>query len=313
MKYVLPLLFVSFLVVSSCDTAVESGTIALKSRADSLSYAFGVFSVDDPNQGLKKFGITLNADKYLEGYNYIHGENLSDEDKSEAFTPLMKLSAELRERQGRPFTDVEMPTVSLDSFSFAYGAFNANTYLGCGYKVNEKAACAGIKDAYEGTAKLDGSLVNELAQAFNVGLREAQMADAQAKGEANRLEGEKFLAENQKDPDVKVTASGLQYKVLRKGSGTRYPKATSKVKVHYEGRLINGKVFDSSYKRGTPMEYNVNGFVAGWIEGLQLMQEGDKFQLYVPSELAYKERGTGADIGPNATLIFDMELLEIME
>lgn len=122
--------------------------------------------------------------------------------------------------------------------------------------------------------------------------------------------GEKYLEENAKKEGVIVTASGLQYKVLTEGTG-KSPKATDTVLVHYEGTLIDGKVFDSSYKRGEPIEFPLNRVIAGWTEGVQLMKEGAKHRLYLPARLAYGSRGAGRDIGPNEALIFDVELLKV--
>ncbi len=119
-----------------------------------------------------------------------------------------------------------------------------------------------------------------------------------------------FLAANAKKDGVKTTASGLQYKVIKSGTG-KSPKATDTVKVHYHGTLIDGTVFDSSVERGEPVSFPVNGVIPGWTEALQLMKEGDKWQLFIPSKLAYGERGAGAKIGPNATLIFEVELLAV--
>jgi FKBP-type peptidyl-prolyl cis-trans isomerase FkpA len=122
--------------------------------------------------------------------------------------------------------------------------------------------------------------------------------------------GEKFLEDNAKKDGVVVTASGLQYKVITEGAG-KSPSATDTVLVHYEGTLIDGKVFDSSYKRGEPIEFPLNRVIAGWTEGVQLMKEGAKYRLYLPSKLAYGPRGAGRDIGPNEALIFDVELLKV--
>ena len=130
-------------------------------------------------------------------------------------------------------------------------------------------------------------------------------------GKAAKAEGEKFLAENGKKEGVVTLKSGLQYEVLREGNGKK-PKATYQVKCHYEGTLINGQVFDSSYKRNEPAVFPLNQVIPGWTEGLQLMQEGAKYRLYIPYILAYGESGAGGSIPPFATLIFDVELLEVM-
>lgn len=129
---------------------------------------------------------------------------------------------------------------------------------------------------------------------------------------AAKAEGEKFLAENAKRPEVKTTPSGLQYEVLEPAIGQK-PSATDKVKVHYEGTLIDGTVFDSSYRRGEPISFGLNQVIAGWTEGLQLMSVGAKYKLYIPYNLGYGERGAGAQIPPYAALIFTVELLGINE
>lgn len=130
-------------------------------------------------------------------------------------------------------------------------------------------------------------------------------------GKAAKAEGETFLAENGKKEGVVTLKSGLQYEVLREGNGKK-PKATDQVKCHYEGTLINGQVFDSSYKRNEPAVFPLNQVIPGWTEGLQLMQEGAKYRFYIPYILAYGESGAGGSIPPFATLIFDVELLEVI-
>ena len=132
----------------------------------------------------------------------------------------------------------------------------------------------------------------------------------QAKGKANKEAGEKYLAENKKKEGVIETSSGLQYKVLQEGTG-RQPKATDSVKCHYEGFLIDGTVFDSSVQRGEPATFPLQGVIAGWTEGLQLMKEGAKYRFFIPYRLAYGEGGAGGSIPPYATLVFDVELIEV--
>ena len=122
--------------------------------------------------------------------------------------------------------------------------------------------------------------------------------------------GEKFLEDNAKNEGVVVTASGLQYKVITPGTG-KSPKATDTEEVHYEGTLIDGTVFDSSYRRKATIEFPLNGVIAGWTEGVQLMQEGAKYRFFIPSKLAYGARGAGGVIGPNQALIFDVELIKV--
>ncbi|RZK89275.1 MAG: FKBP-type peptidyl-prolyl cis-trans isomerase [Hymenobacter sp.] len=126
----------------------------------------------------------------------------------------------------------------------------------------------------------------------------------------NKAEGEAFLAENKNKPGVTTLPSGLQYEVLTEGTGPK-PTLRSSVTTHYHGTLINGTVFDSSYQRGQPATFPVNGVIAGWTEALQLMPEGSKYRLYIPSDLAYGKRGAGRDIGPDSALVFDVELLKV--
>lgn len=126
----------------------------------------------------------------------------------------------------------------------------------------------------------------------------------------NMKKGAAFLNENKKKEGVHVTSSGLQYKILQEGTG-KSPKATDTVRVHYRGTTIEGREFDSSYRRGEPIEFPLNGVIKGWTEGLQLMKEGGKAELYIPSNLAYGPNGAGSAIGPNETLIFVVELLEV--
>ena len=131
------------------------------------------------------------------------------------------------------------------------------------------------------------------------------------RGAAAKSAGEEFLAANKQQAGVITLESGLQYKVISEGNGA-IPKIGDTVRCHYEGRLINGTVFDSSYKRNEPAEFPVNGVIAGWVEALQLMPVGSKWQLFIPSELAYGAHGAGQAIGPNETLIFDIELIDII-
>jgi FKBP-type peptidyl-prolyl cis-trans isomerase FkpA len=152
----------------------------------------------------------------------------------------------------------------------------------------------------------------KIKQEFGKKVHEERTRKRMELAEKNRKDGEAFLAENKKKEGVVTTESGLQYVVLNEGEGPK-PKATDRVKVHYRGTLIDGTEFDSSYKRDKPATFSLKGVVAGWTEALQLMKVGSKYRLFIPSELAYGHRGRGPTIGPNAVLIFELELLEIEE
>ena len=168
----------------------------------------------------------------------------------------------------------------------------------------------GFRDGYEGN---DSALTQEQMQEVLMTYQKAQeeqfAKDMQTKATENKTAGTAFLAENAKKEGVKQTDSGLQYKVLKEGTG-KSPKATDVVEVNYEGKLIDGTVFDSSYERGEPIEFPLNQVIAGWTEGLQLMKEGGKYEFYIPSDIAYGEAGN-AGIEPNSTLIFTVELLKV--
>jgi len=170
-----------------------------------------------------------------------------------------------------------------------------------------------IEHSYKG---IEGPLTDkeaaEILQNFFKEMQAKQQEKRNEMGEKNKKAGEEFLAQNKEKKGVKVTDSGLQYEVVTEGKGGK-PAATDKVKVHYKGTLIDGTEFDSSYSRNQPAEFKLNGVIRGWTEGVQLMTVGSKYKFYVPANLAYGERGAGAKIAPNATLIFEIELLDIIK
>jgi FKBP-type peptidyl-prolyl cis-trans isomerase FklB len=195
----------------------------------------------------------------------------------------------------------------IDSVSYSIGInFGSNLKKSKITEFNEAAILAGIYDVIdEDSLKIE---LRESGQVINTYIR-----DLQAKaGEANTAKGEKFLSENAKKEGVITTASGLQYRVITEGTGEK-PAATDKVKVHYRGTTIDGKEFDSSFKRNQPATFAANRVIKGWTEALQLMPVGSKYELFIPAALAYGPRGAGEDIGPNETLIFEVELLEIVK
>lgn len=169
----------------------------------------------------------------------------------------------------------------------------------------------GIKDVFAGgELLLSEEEFRNTMENFRKDMMEKQKVQMQELSDKNKKEGEAFLAENKKKEGVITLPSGLQYKVIKEGEGN-VPKATDTVTVHYRGTLIDGTEFDSSYSRGEPATFPVNGVIPGWTEALQLMKTGSKWQLFIPSNLAYGERGAGGKIAPNSSLIFDVELLSI--
>lgn len=195
--------------------------------------------------------------------------------------------------------------------SYSIGLDIGNTFKKQSMDINPEILLSGLKDALGGkTPLLNEEQVKETMAAFSKSMMEKQTAQVKEKGAKNAAIGEKFLAENKTKEGVKTTASGLQYKVLKEGSGEA-PKATDTVVTHYKGTLINGTEFDSSYKRNEPATFPVNRVIPGWTEALQLMKPGAKYQLFIPGNLAYGERGAGQDIGPNETLLFEVELISL--
>jgi FKBP-type peptidyl-prolyl cis-trans isomerase FklB len=171
----------------------------------------------------------------------------------------------------------------------------------------------GMKDvASSGKLLMTDEEMKATMTAFQQEMMKKRQEELEKVGGKNKAEGEAFLAANKKKPGVITLPSGLQYKVITKGKG-KSPKATDKVTVNYRGTLIDGTEFDSSYKRGEPASFPVNGVIKGWTEALQLMKEGSKWELFIPPDLAYGEKGAGNVIGPNATLIFEVELLSVGE
>ena len=201
-------------------------------------------------------------------------------------------------------------TSDVDSVSYLIGFDNGTNFAenidGFPGGLNVDAFAEGfVSGMYGEEAKLSVEDIREFVNAY--------FTAAQAKeGEANKVVGEEFLAENAKKEGIKTTESGLQYEVLTQGDGAK-PAATDKVKVNYHGTLIDGTVFDSSVDRGEPAEFGVNQVIPGWTEALQLMSVGSKYKLYIPYTIAYGERGAGKSIKPFSTLIFEVELLDIIK
>ena len=200
----------------------------------------------------------------------------------------------------------------MDKLSYALGIGIGSQLAGMGAReLNIDDFAQAIKDVISGSQlKVDNVEAQTLVQNFFQEQEAKQQAAAAEAGKAAKAEGEAFLAENGKKEGIITLSSGLQYQVLKEGNGKK-PSATDQVVCHYEGTLIDGTVFDSSYQRNQPATFGLNQVIPGWTEGVQLMQEGAKYRFFIPYKLAYGERGAGAQIPPFATLVFDVELIEV--
>lgn len=200
----------------------------------------------------------------------------------------------------------------MDKLSYALGIGIGSQLAGMGAKeLNIDDFAQAIKDVISGSElKVDNAEAQTLVQNFFQEQETKQQAAAAEAGKVAKAAGEAFLAENGKKDGVVTLPSGLQYQVLKEGDGKK-PSATDQVVCHYEGTLIDGTVFDSSYQRNQPATFGLNQVIAGWTEGVQLMQEGAKYRFFIPYNLAYGERGAGAQIPPFAALVFDVELIEV--
>lgn len=212
--------------------------------------------------------------------------------------------------QGNTQQKTELKTQK-DSVSYMIGMDIGKNLKTQSLDVDPNVLARGIQDILSGgTTMMTEEQVQHLSERLQQQVmvkHEEKMKEASNK---NKKEGDTFLAENKKKEGVVTLPDGLQYKVIKNGTGKK-PKATETVTVHYRGTLIDGTEFDSSYKRGQPATFQANGDIKGWVEALQLMPVGSKWELFIPSDLAYGERGAGQTIGPNATLIFEVELLSI--
>ncbi len=207
-----------------------------------------------------------------------------------------------------------MSDQNFDRISYALGLSMGNNFRASGIEtINVADFADGVAAVFSGKdLKMTYDEAKEEIRKYFTAMQERQQAEAAKVGEQNRKLGEAYLADNANRPGIVTTASGLQYEVLTQGDGP-VPAATDQVKVHYTGRLIDGTVFDSSVERGEPATFGVTQVIPGWVEALQIMPVGSKWRLHIPSALAYGPNGAGGVIGPDATLIFDVELLEIVK
>jgi FKBP-type peptidyl-prolyl cis-trans isomerase FklB len=214
------------------------------------------------------------------------------------------------------FSDPEKPQSQIDRVSYTIGVDIGRNSRMQGIQLNPEKLMRGLKD---GLKEGDNYLLTqeEMREAmiqFQQDLQQQQEKRQRELAEKNAKEGREFLAKNAKQKGVKTTKSGLQYKVIKEGpKGGKSPNATDSVVTHYTGKLLDGTVFDSSVERGQPATFPLTGVIKGWTEALQMMKPGDKWELYIPADLAYGEQGAGGRIPPNAVLIFEIELISVNE
>jgi FKBP-type peptidyl-prolyl cis-trans isomerase FklB len=226
------------------------------------------------------------------------------------FLSILTLALLLISCQNNAQENVELKTRK-DSVSYAIGYNIGTNFKMQSIEADPAMVAAAMRDIMnDGETKMTEEVAQQVWMSYQQEMMAKQQQEREAAGVTNMEKGKKWLEENKTKEGVKTTESGLQYKVIKMGDGPK-PTANDKVKVHYRGRLIDGKQFDSSIDRGEPAVFPVTGVIAGWTEVLQLMPVGSKWEVYIPSELGYGAQGAGQDIGPNATLIFDVELLGI--
>ena len=206
-----------------------------------------------------------------------------------------------------------MENQELDKISYALGLSMGNNFRASGIKeINVQDFADGVAAVFYGNQpKMTYDEAKEVIRQYFTEMEARQKEEASKLAEINEQAGKEFLEENGKRAEVKTTPSGLQYEVLKEGDGAQ-PASTDQVEVHYTGKLIDGTVFDSSEERGVPATFGVTQVIPGWVEALQLMKAGSRWRLFIPSQLAYGPNGAGGVIGPNATLIFDVELLKVI-
>ena len=286
-------LFFGALVACVAATFVACGNSTpkadLKNDVDTMSYAMGM----SQTQGLKEFMVermgvdTAYMDDFIKGLN--DGANAGDDKKKAAYYAGIQIGQQISNQMVKGinhevFGDDSTKTISLKNFM---AGFITGT-----------------------TGKKGLMTVEQAAQVAQTKMMAIKAKNMEKEYGPNKVAGEKFLAENGKKDGIITTKSGLQYQVLREGNG-KAPKATDQVECHYEGTLIDGTKFDSSYDRGQTATFPLNQVIAGWTEGLQLMTEGAKFRFFIPYQLGYGERGAGASIPPFSALIFDVELVAV--
>lgn len=285
----------------------------LEGERDRISYTVGM----DVGQSLEPIGPDLDYDAFERAlvHAFQGGEPLVEAEDAQAIGMVLMLRA--AHRAGQPMQGLPPgsppPEVDPEQVGLMVGADVGRSLLPISSEIELPVMMRALRTRIEGGELLLGQEeADALRTALSARAQERMQAEAAQQGERNRAEGEAFLAANRGEKGVITMPSGLQYRVIRQGSGQR-PLPSDRVRVHYHGTLLDGTVFDSSYERGEPAEFGLRQVIPGWTEGVALMPVGAKYRFWIPGQLAYGASGTpGGPIGPNATLVFDVELLDVL-
>ncbi|GHA71640.1 FKBP-type peptidyl-prolyl cis-trans isomerase N-terminal domain-containing protein [Cognatilysobacter bugurensis] len=287
----------------------------LSNDREKVSYAIGL----DVGNSLKPIGPDLDVAALEQAMRHVFGGGKPTMSQQEAQATDQALRARIAAREGKAVPGsapgAAAPAVDKSKVGTLIGSYMVGPSLTpIKDEVDLAVFLKGLRAAMSGeTPALSEEEARTVLTAFGQRMQTKMQAQASATGERNRAEGAVFLAKNKETKGVFTTPSGLQYMVLRQGAGER-PKPGSRVRVNYEGKLLNDTVFDSSYERGEPAEFALNQVIPGWTEGVGMMPVGAKYRFWIPGDLAYGAKGTpGGPIGPNATLVFDVELMDILD
>src|SRR5690554_5305179 len=305
------LVALSFAAALSLAPAAAQENAVLSTEREKNSYMIGM----DVGNSIQAVGPDIDRQAFLRAVDHAleGGEPLVSEDDAAAIAPALMQRVAVRNGQQIPGMPPgsEPPPVDAGKVGLLVGADVGRSLAPVKGELDLDVFARGVFTVFDGTTPLlDEAELVAVREALGKRIQERARAESEAAAKANATAGAGFLAGNRGTKGVVTTASGLQYMVLRQGSGPR-PTASSQVRVHYEGKLLDGTVFDSSYERNDPATFGLGQVIAGWTEGLQLMPVGAKYRFWIPSELAYGRNGSPGGIPPNSTLVFDVELLQL--